>query len=294
MPPELTTKTIDAALDIAFAEDFGLGDLATNTTIPENALARAAMVSRENCIIAGIPVAQRVFERLDGNVKFGNSKNDGDAAASGETVMTATGRARALLTGERVALNFIQRLSGVATLTKQFIKSSGGKVDILHTRKTTPGLRALERHAVAVAGGKMHRFGLSDEILIKENHFALSGFSISETVKKARAAAGEKITIGAEARNRAEAEQAISAGADYVLLDNYTPELLTNEIPALREMIKKTGRRVLLEASGGIRKENIHLFAGAGVDRISVGALTHSAPAIDFALDVEAVTSISI
>lgn len=286
-------EAIDAAVRAALAEDLGgvgrdANDRTTSAVIPPTARARATMVSRENCIIAGLRVARRVFEVLDSNITFQKAKNDGERVSPGDVVFRAEGSARALLTGERTALNFAQRMSGIATLTKNLADAAGPRVELLHTRKTTPGLRAIEIQAVEIGGGKRHRFGLFDQILIKENHFALAGAAVGETVKKARVAAGSAV-VGAEARNFNEAARAIEGGADYVLLDNYSPDALRDEVPRLREMIQKTGRRVLLEASGGITKDNIAEYAKTGVDRISVGALTHSARAVDLALDVEAI-----
>lgn len=277
---------MEAVVHAALREDLGSGDRTTDAVIPAGMRARATMVSRENCIIAGLAIARRVFELLDSRAAVEFTKKDGDAVKPGETVFAVKGSARAMLSGERVALNFAQRMSGIATMTRMLVDAAGPGVELLHTRKTTPGLRALELQAVIAGGGARHRFGLFDQILIKENHFALSGAGVFETVQKARAAAGGAMIVGAEARNHDEAVAAVEAGADYVLLDNYSPEALAAEVASLRKIIQKTGRRVLLEASGGIRKDNIQAYAQSGVDRISVGALTHSARAIDLALDV--------
>ncbi|MBI3817304.1 MAG: carboxylating nicotinate-nucleotide diphosphorylase [Planctomycetes bacterium] len=306
MPAPTSIDEITSAVLAALREDMGSadigsdnaaigdlttkGDLTTNAVIPAGRKARARMVSRENCIIAGLGVARRVFELLDPKLAVVFMSRDGDRVAPGQVVLEATGDARALLSGERVALNFVQRLSGIATMTRAFVEAAGPSVELLHTRKTTPGLRALEVGAVVAGGGGRHRFGLFDQMLIKENHFALSGASAGETVARARAAAGARVTVGAEAVDFEGAAAAVDAGADYVLLDNYTPQRLASEVPRLREHIARRGRNVKLEASGGITKDNILQFAKTGVDRISVGALTHSARAIDLALDVEAIS----
>jgi nicotinate-nucleotide pyrophosphorylase (carboxylating) len=299
---------INEAAQRALAEDLGAGDVTTNAVIPAGARARASIVARERCVVAGIPIARRVFELLDPDVTFRPGPADGDRLESGKVVLAFEGKARAILSGERVALNYLQALSGIATTTRDFIEraassSSGpsgvepaakGRVAILHTRKTTPGLRSLERYAVGIGGGAMHRAGLFDEVLIKENHFALSGLSVEATVRKAREKVGNGVVVGAEARNHEEARAAIAGGANYVLLDNFSPKELREEAARLRALLASNpasnpkATKVEIEASGGIRIDNVADFAAAGVDRISVGALTHSARAIDLALDVEA------
>jgi len=289
--PQPFEKAVDTAVRAALAEDVGSGDLTTRSVISPELRARATMVSREACVVAGLPVAKHVFELLDPSTIVLSSADEGADIEPGQVVLTLEASAAAILTGERTALNFVQRLSGVATATRRHTSRVDGHVAVLDTRKTTPGLRALERYAVAVGGGTNHRFGLFDQVLLKENHFELAGGAYRATVERARAAVGPHITLGAEARSYEEACAAIDAGADYVLLDNFSAEALKQEVPRLRERIAASGRTVELEASGGIRESNIAEFAASGVDRISCGGLTHSARAIDFALDVRALSS---
>jgi nicotinate-nucleotide pyrophosphorylase (carboxylating) len=286
-------EAIDRAVRMALTEDLGEGDLTTRAAIPTDGRARASLVTREACVVAGLPVMRRVFELLDPKANFLPGRRDGDRVEKGTVIGALEASAAAILSGERVALNFVQRLSGVATITRRFVDRVDANVLVLHTRKTTPGLRALERYAVGVGGGGMHREGLFDEVLLKENHFALSGLSVEETVRRVRESVGKGIVVGAEARNHAEARAAVAGGADYILLDNYSPAKLREEVARLRALVEAggagaKGRKLVIEASGGIREDNISDFAAAGVDRISVGALTHSARAIDMALDVEA------
>lgn len=287
VPKEAPVEAIDRAVRAALAEDLGPGDLTTGAVIPEALGARAAIVTRERCVVAGLAVARRAFAILDPAASFPAACQDGEVAEPGDVIFRVEARARAILSGERVALNFLQRLCGIATATRRFVEKAGRPVTLLHTRKTTPGLRALERIAVAAGGGALHRFGLFDEVLLKENHFALSGLPIEVTVRRAREKVGKGVVVGAEARSHEEALAAAAGGADYVLLDNYSPETLAEEVSRLRRALASLGRSVAIEASGGIREENVAAYAAVPVDRISVGALTHSARAIDLALDVE-------
>ena len=291
MTSPLAHESVRAPVSVALAEDVGGGDLTTDAVIDVKRRAVATLVSREDCVVAGVALAAEAFRQLDPTVKVEELRRDGDVLTPGTVVLRAEGSARRLLTAERVALNFVQRLSGIATLTRKFVAAASvvgaeRRVKILHTRKTTPGLRLLERYAVLVGGGMAHRSGLYDEVLLKENHFALSGHSYPETIRRARAAVPAKTVVGAEALTRDEAQMAIDAGVDYVLLDNFSPEGLAAEVAALREHMTRTGSRAELEASGGVRLENVALYAATGVDRISCGALTHSARSIDFSLDV--------
>jgi nicotinate-nucleotide pyrophosphorylase (carboxylating) len=314
MKPRIPMEAIDHAVRMALAEDLGDGDVTSMATIPAGTRARAAILAREDCTLAGVPVAKRVFAESDPHMRILEERRDGERISPGNVVLHVEANARAILAAERVALNFVQRLSGIASETQQFRARAGEGVAILHTRKTTPGLRALERYAVLVGGGSPHRQGLYDEILIKENHLALAGTSVRETVVRARefarsrrpaaqgaahgeahvagqggvhgGAHGAALVVGVEATTEAEARAAIDGGADYVLLDNIPPAVLAEWLPKLRAHAKAAGRTVAFEASGGIRKDNIAEYAAAGVDRISCGALTHSARSVDFALDV--------
>ena len=262
----------------ALAEDVGTGDLTTNATVDEAARARAVITQKAPGVIYGLAAAEAVFRQLDPSVEFERLTAEGEWRERGP-VAQIDGSARALLTAERTALNFLQRLSGVATMTAravQAIEGTGAK--ILDTRKTTPGLRALEKAAVAAGGGTNHRVGLYDEILIKENHAALAG-GLSEAVRKATTYA-PGVPLEAECRSIAEVDEALAAGARRILLDNMTPD-------ELRVAVDHVDGRASLEASGGVTLETLREVAGTGVQFVSVGALTHSAPALDLSLILE-------
>ena len=205
----------------------------------------------------------------------------------GDIVAEVEGLARALLTAERIGLNFIQRMSGIATLTARFVSLAEGRARILDTRKTTPGLRVLERYAVRCGGGENHRFGLFDEAMVKENHIELAGRPLVEVLTSMRSELGPGVRITSEARDRAEAEDGVRGGADVVLLDNMSPATMSELCPVLRALASERGRPVELEASGGIDLTTLAAVSASGVDRISIGALTHSAPALDLSLDLE-------
>jgi nicotinate-nucleotide pyrophosphorylase (carboxylating) len=269
-------------VEAALREDIRSGDITTNSLIPAAARARAVLRTREDGVLAGISVAQIAFATLDEGVTFSQVKSDGDSITKGDTVLHVEGAARALLTAERVALNFAQQLSGVATLTRQFVDAvSGTKVRIADTRKTTPGLRVLEKHAVRCGGGSNHRFALDDMILIKDNHVALCG-GIAPAVERARAHIGHAVKIEVECDTLDQVRQAADARADIILLDNMTPD-------ELREAVGIINGRSLSEASGGVNLQTVLAIAESGVDIISVGALTHSARALDLGLDIEIV-----
>ncbi|HED64036.1 MAG TPA: carboxylating nicotinate-nucleotide diphosphorylase [Planctomycetes bacterium] len=277
---------VDAFLRSALDEDVRDGDVTTEAAVAPEARASARLVAKAPGVIAGVGLFRRVFELLAPEVEFGRFLEDGTHVAEGDLVGTFTGSARALLTGERTALNLLQRLSGIATLTRRYVEAAAGGARILDTRKTTPGLRLLEKYAVRCGGGENHRIGLFDEAMIKDNHLDASGSSIAELVAKLRERhGGMRITV--EARDEAEARAAVQAGADVVLLDNLPDEELTRLTPILRESAAQRGSPVELEASGGIDLSRIPSTARTGVDRISIGALTHSAPALDLSLAVE-------
>jgi nicotinate-nucleotide pyrophosphorylase (carboxylating) len=261
----------------ALAEDVGGGDRTTLSLIPEGLRARAVLLAKQELVLAGLEVARAVFELLDPALRWSPEGQDGQRFFPGTLTATLEGRARALLTAERVALNFLQRLSGVATLTRRFVDAvAGTRARVRDTRKTTPLLRALEKYAVEVGGGTPHRGGLDSGILVKDNHVRLAG-SVRQATLRALAGA-EGLTVEVEVQTLEELEEAIEAGAQMVLLDNFSPE-------DVAEAVRQTAGRVPLEASGGIRLENVRAYAEAGVDFIAVGALTHSAPAVDISLE---------
>lgn len=281
----LNPDIVRNAVRQALAEDIGAGDITTNSLVPADAKARAYVGAKQPCVLAGLDLVRTTFLELDPHFQFTQLKQDGDLCQRGDRVCELGGLARALLTGERTALNFVQQLSGVATLTRTFVEAIGGpdtsKPALLDTRKTTPGLRALEKYAVTVGGGQNHRKGLFDQVLIKDNHlmFAqrLSSKPILHAITEARKA-NPKVLIEVETKNLDEVQEAIGSRADIIMLDNMT----TAE---MREAVRLIAGRAKTEASGGVNLQTIAAIAATGVDYISVGALTHSAPAIDFSLE---------
>lgn len=270
---------VTATLRRALEEDLGSGDLTTDAVLPEPATARASFVANEVAIIAGLPLAARVFELLDPDASFLAHVPEGAMVSRGRRLAEVRGDARALLKGERVALNLLQRLSGIATLTRRYVtRVEGTKAKLRDTRKTAPGLRLLERYAVRMGGGANHRMGLYDAVLIKENHSDLVG-GVGEAVRRARRVYGHSQPIQVEVRDEAELRAALEAGADALLLDNLPPE-------QVKLAVEVVSGRAWVEASGGIRIENVRAYAETGVDYISIGALTHSAPAADISLDI--------
>jgi nicotinate-nucleotide pyrophosphorylase (carboxylating) len=267
---ELTGFDVRAYL----AEDVGEGDLTSASVVPEGATLRASLLLKERGVVCGLGVAESVFRELDPDVRFEPLVADGDEAR-GE-VARVEGNARALLTGERTALNLLGRLSGVATLTRRYVDAVAGTgATVLDTRKTTPGLRALEKLAVRCGGGENHRFGLYDGILIKDNHLRLAG-GIAAAV---HAAGGQGVPVEVECETLADVREAVEAGADIVLLDNMTP-------PDLREAVQLVAGRARTEASGGVTLDTVDAVARTGVDFISIGALTHSARSLDVSMEV--------
>jgi nicotinate-nucleotide pyrophosphorylase (carboxylating) len=267
----------------ALAEDVGSGDATTLAVIPAELEVDARIVAREACVCSGLPVAETLFHELDASVGFEMAVADGDRCNAGDVLALVSGHAQAILTGERTALNFLQRLSGIATLTRAYVDALGdSRTRILDTRKTTPGLRVLEKYAVECGGGQNHRFGLYDRVMIKDNHRELAAFAGPDSIGRAVRACREtfpKLDVEVEADTLDEVEAALAAGADIILLDN-----MSNQ--EMEDAVRLVGGRALLEASGGITLERLPSLAGLGVDFISVGALTHSAPAVDIALDV--------
>jgi len=285
-------------VDIALAEDLReRGDLSTEAVVPEDRMASARIVAKADGVLAGMALALATFRKLDSDVRFPVAEKDGKRVSAGDWILRVEGRAHALLAGERTALNFLQQLSGVATLTSLYVDELRGTgAVVLETRKTTPGLRHLQKYAVRIGGGENHRFGLFDRILLKENHFALSGNGMDvvgyrKTVEQAVQFGGKFGPVAVEVRDLGEAEAAVDGGADILLLDNFESDELPGVVRAIREHCRKGGRDILLEASGGITLETISRFATAGIDRVSVGALTHSAPALDMSLLMDEVSA---
>jgi len=277
----------DAALrliDLALAEDRGPGDWTTRWIVTARGRANAAIVAKEDGVIAGLALASAVFLRLDPRVEFEAAVSDGDRVKAGQVVCSISGPARAILTGERTALNFLQRLSGVATATRRFVDAiAGTRARILDTRKTTPAWRVLEKGAVRAGGGENHRVGLYDMVLIKENHSAMAG-GIAEAVRRIRDANTKGLRVEVEVRDLDEVRTALDARVDRVLLDNM-------DLATIREavrMVRKRATGVEIEASGNMTLDRVRDVAEAGVDYISVGAITHSAPALDLSLRIPA------
>jgi nicotinate-nucleotide pyrophosphorylase (carboxylating) len=279
---ELSVSEIRQAVQNALAEDIGSGDATTLATVPETTLARVVMRAREPLVAAGLAFAEAAFTELSPAVRIDRLVQDGQSVKADDILLRVAGPARAILTAERVALNFVQRLSGIATFTAQFVEAiKGTHAQILDTRKTTPGWRRFEKYAVGCGGGKNHRLGLSDMILIKDNHLVALQDEKPNAIAAAVARAREsfpKLKIEVEADTLEQAEQAADAGADMVLLDNMN-------LIQLRLAVQKIKGRAQTEASGGVNPATVHAIAHAGVDFISVGALTHSARAVDIGLD---------
>ncbi|MDH3492403.1 MAG: carboxylating nicotinate-nucleotide diphosphorylase [Acidobacteriota bacterium] len=282
----IESSELFADLSLFLAEDIGRGDITTQSTVPRGVRGMGSFLAKEDLVVCGFSVAQAVFLNLDpGCADIETNFKDGDEVKAGTVFGTLTGYADVLLTGERLALNLMQRMSGVATLSRQYARAiEGTNARVVDTRKTTPGLRMLEKYAVSVGGCKNHRFGLDDGILIKDNHIELAG-GVKEAVTAARESAGHLHKIEVEISNWAQLREAIHAGADIVMIDNQTPE----EAAKLVEMARTLNPKVLIEASGGMNLETVRSFAEAGVDLISVGRLTHSARALDISFKIKSI-----
>ncbi len=276
-------QVVNRAVRAALEEDVGTGDITSQAVVEEGVRARARIVAREQLVVAGLAVARAVFAHLDRDVEFQESCHDGDTREAGEDLATLQGPARVILAGERTALNFLQRMSGIATGASRFVAAArGAKIEIADTRKTVPGLRAFDKYAVRIGGGVNHRAGLFDGVLIKDNHWRLAG-GVGEAVRRARRqldGSAVDATIEIEVGTINEVRDALDAGADALLLDNMDEATLARAIALARG-------RAFLEISGGVREPDIARLASLGVDRISVGALTHSARAVDIALELE-------
>lgn len=268
------------------SEDLGRGDITTQACVAPDVRGQGKFLAKENLVVCGLDVAEAVFVHLDEeSPEIEAIVNEGDEIRSGTVFATLRGYADVLLAGERTALNLIQRMSGIATLTRQYVRAiEGTGAEIVDTRKTTPGLRMLEKYAVTVGGGKNHRLGLDDGVLIKDNHIALAG-GITEAVTLAKKMVGHLHKIEVEISNWAQLREAVEAGADIVMLDNQTPE----EAAKLVEMARNMNPNVLIEASGGMDLDRVRSYAEAGVDMISVGRLTHSARAVDISFKIQTI-----
>jgi len=274
-------REIEEIIRRALAEDIGSGDVTSTWTLPADLRLRGKVVAKAPGIVAGLEVARRVFAAVDERITFKSRVADGSPVARGDVLATVHGPARSILSAERVALNFLQRMSGIATLTHRYVEAAQGtKAVILDTRKTAPGLRVLDKMAVRLGGGKNHRFGLYDMVLIKDNHIAAAG-SITAAVQRVRAHNQAGLPIEVEVKNLDELREALELGVHRIMLDNMDPD-------QMRQAVALAGGRVELEASGGITLDNVAEIARTGVDYISVGALTHSAPALDISLEAEA------
>jgi len=278
--PPLNPMLIEDVIDRTLAEDLGrAGDITTLATIPASARTRAVIAARERGVIAGSDLAIAAFRRLDQSIRFDTHVADGVSVSKGDVALAIEGPARAILSAERTALNFVGRLSGIASLTARYVEEvKNTKARIVCTRKTTPGLRAFEKHAVRCGGGFNHRFGLDDAILIKDNHIAVAG-GVTKALRAAKAFAGHLVKIEIEVDTLDQLDEVIHEGADVVLLDNMTPAQLKDAVVRLKG-------KMLTEASGGVTLETVAAIAESGVDMISVGALTHSAKVLDLGLDI--------
>ena len=275
---DLNELELQKLIDRCLCEDLGAGDLTTNSTA--GTVSTGYILAKEAGVVAGLPLAEMIFRRLDPSVEFRAIARDGNRVERGLVLAEITGKARAVLTGERLALNFLQHLSGIATRTARLVEMvSGEKARIVDTRKTTPGLRMIEKYAVRAGGGHNHRFGLSDAVLIKDNHIKMAG-GIKKAVLAARLGSPHTARIEVEVEELAGVREALEAGADIIMLDNMDPQ-------AMREAVDLVAGRALVEASGGIGEESIRRVAAAGVDLISVGALTHSVRSLDISLDLK-------
>ncbi|MCX6012777.1 MAG: carboxylating nicotinate-nucleotide diphosphorylase [Chloroflexi bacterium] len=276
-------RQVDKIIEQALAEDLGQGDVTTDSLIPPELIGTASIVVKARGVLAGIETAARVFIKVDKKLKVKVLIKDSSKVNNGDVVATIDGSVASILKAERVALNFIQHLSGIATETSKYIQAVDGlKVDIMETRKTTPGIRLLEKYAVRMGGGRNHRFNLGDGVLIKDNHIAAlasMGVGLTDVVKSAQLHAPLQMKIEVEVESMDQAQQAMAGGADILLLDNMS-------IDEMRRVVANTRDGVLLEASGGINLDTVLTIAETGVNRLSVGALTHSAKALDISLDL--------
>jgi nicotinate-nucleotide pyrophosphorylase (carboxylating) len=279
--PELPQHVVDSAVRMALTEDLGLaGDLTSQSTLPPDSVATAAIVSRESGVIAGLPLAAAAFRLIGDGIRFEPALSDGAPIQPGDAIARVAGPARLVLSAERVALNFLTHLSGVASLTRRYVDAvAGTDARICDTRKTTPGLRALEKYAVRCGGGSNHRFGLDDAVLIKDNHIAVAG-GVTAVLEATRANLGHLVAVEIEVDTLAQLEEALAAGARIVLLDNMDTD-------TLRRAVAINAGRAVLEASGGVKLASVRAIAETGVDFISTSQITAAAPPLDLGLDID-------
>jgi nicotinate-nucleotide pyrophosphorylase (carboxylating) len=275
----LNLRVLDPLIELAFEEDIGIGDITTDATVPPTQKGIGTLLAKSEGIVAGLPVAERVFETLDSTLTFRRLVKEGDAVVADTPIAEVQGSAKAILTGERTALNFLQRLSGIATLTAQFVETVAGyNTKIVDTRKTAAGWRAAQKYAVRVGGAQNHRFGLYDGVLIKDNHIVAAG-GIGNAVQRARQTVPHTAKIEVEVATLEQVDEALKAGADILLLDNMPPGIM-------QRVVQEVSNRAVTEASGGITLDTVKAVAATGVDFISVGALTHSAMPMDISLNL--------
>ena len=273
----LDWNQVELIIENALNEDIGAGDVTTDLLFPKDIRTKAIIQAKEEGILAGLPIAKRIFRKLNNDIQWVENKRDGESVAKGDILVKIHGSEKAILSGERVALNFIQRLSGIATLTSNFVKAVEGlSVKITDTRKTVPGLRILDKYAVRTGGGHNHRMGLFDGVLIKDNHLKLLE-SITEAISRIKKMTGGRFQIEVETSRLGEVREALAAGADIIMLDNMS-------LNTMRRSVETINGRALIEASGGITLRNVRRVAETGVNMISIGSITHSPKALDISL----------
>ncbi|MFC0216104.1 carboxylating nicotinate-nucleotide diphosphorylase [Paenibacillus chartarius] len=279
---ELNRERLRRSIELWLEEDIGTGDVTTLTTIPASAMAKGIIHVKEDGLVAGLPVAEAVFEVVDPQLRFTAKVQEGEAVTKGTVLAEVEGSARSIMLGERLALNLLQRMSGIATRTRQYVEALGGlPTRLVDTRKTTPGHRILEKYAVRVGGGHNHRFGLYDAVMIKDNHIKGAG-GITQAIRAARASIPHTMKIEIEVESMAQLKEALAAGPDIVMLDNMTTSLMKEAVAVLRQ----EAPHIVIEASGSVTLETIRCIAETGVDVISVGRLTYSVAALDISLDL--------
>ena len=283
----LNLRALDPLIELAFEEDIGIGDITTEATVPPTQTGIGTLIAKSEGVVAGLPVAERVFEKLDPTLTFRTRVKEGDAVTTGTPIAEVQGSAKTILMGERTALNFLQRLSGIATLTAQFVEAVAGyDTKIVDTRKTAAGWRAVQKYAVRIGGAQNHRFGLYDGVLIKDNHIVAAA-GIGNAVHRARQIVPHTAKIEVEVETVEQVDEALKAGADILLLDNMPPGIM-------QRVVEEVSNRAVTEASGGITLDSVKAVAETGVDFISVGALTHSAMPMDISLNLTLVAKMVV